>query len=1281
MTSTHALPMDTSENTNVEELIRSEGISDDEWQRIFELRYCTILVPFAEDYDAESQGDIQDLMEEEEEEEEEGEDEDEERDEQSIGTQPSTPKVEGASRSGQEQQQLPTPKSIQRPQSLRQRSRTVSPSKSPARHTGMPSPLERRSAKAMSRNTDQSIEDVNMDLGEDQDMDDLDGLNDSTLTPDDPLSTYLAGMRSRGRDGTQGMGIIVDATGNHSNNVGDIQSAEQKIARGISASLVQHGNLGRRDSPAQSSKRPLDEADSTTSSDAGAKRRHWELSPSTRLLQPKHPDLTKQSALATSPSIPYSPVSPSGLMKPRSYTPSTSPLSFLQSRLSSSNVSSLQRDVSFTSNISTTSQWSRNAKTLWTKQDWQTLEALYNEMDGNSMEEAGLTQVADRFLTEQMALTGSKPRWTRVRHDKNEGSEHQFPFTAADASRRHRSGTRRAAPYPVDVLRGQYPGGTSSSAMTEFRNRRRSEQNRKQSALDQGYSLKSVFKHRFASGLRTVGQLLPFWRDVELGNTDIKEKVTVPLVPAGSAQSVIEAFESQVEEEARRSSRGAFTQRCQDCDQVYYCSSTCKELAMDPKQGAHGKICKTFRKLATWNSDRHTKSIIKLLLQVLMNHWRERQGLPSLYQSRKLMQMRNESVDASAAEATTVMTAATNESTGAAAITSAPSSPSSSAAADTGAIAPEAQELNAQEDGRKGKVQEPVENDFYDVLRLQSHYEDWDDEDTKDWNRQAQVVLSLLELSELNEIRSEPDGPLQKLTAVDIKKLVSALESNAFGMFDRTRKKPVCFGRAIYPIASFFNHSCECNATAVQADGSEEVTSGDVLRCSEAYGSNQDQPSTPESVSVSASVTASSTPSTPTSSEEVDSITEASALAGTESGTVEGEQAGEAAVAPNPFASRVGEFRMMTFFAVSDISKGQDITISYIDTEAPLHARRLALLSDYHFHCLCARCMREERTSNTGKGNSQAGKGGGKRKTAGGTGKQKSTGGASPAGGIGRASKTIEEPPCFARKHVNDPSISRQYTARKEVSELPIRSFETARKEVGGLPTRSYETARKAVGGPLILVEESDDDEYPFHPRQTARKSVGVSPILPRETARKSVGESSTRPRETGRKSVGGPPVSTQTTLDQYFGRPRQDTWKSVGGPPAPTQTTLDEYFVRPRQTARKSVGVSPVPTEESDDEYPIRPRQTARKSVGISPISAEESDDEYPIRPRQTARKSVGVSPISAEESDDEYPIRPRQTARKSVGVSPIPAEESDDEYPFHPRQTARKNVGSPPL
>ncbi len=88
--------------------------------------------------------------------------------------------------------------------------------------------------------------------------------------------------------------------------------------------------------------------------------------------------------------------------------------------------------------------------------------------------------------------------------------------------------------------------------MTDFVNHQRIERNQRQRDLGQGYQLKSIFKHRLASGLRTVGQLLPFWRDVEKGNTDEKQKVVVPLVPAGRAQSVIEAFESQSEDIAYR---------------------------------------------------------------------------------------------------------------------------------------------------------------------------------------------------------------------------------------------------------------------------------------------------------------------------------------------------------------------------------------------------------------------------------------------------------------------------------------------------------------------------------------------------------------------------------------------------------------------------------------------------------------------------------------------------------------------------------------------------------
>jgi hypothetical protein len=80
---------------------------------------------------------------------------------------------------------------------------------------------------------------------------------------------------------------------------------------------------------------------------------------------------------------------------------------------------------------------------------------------------------------------------------------------------------------------------------------RRADRARQQRTADQGYQIKSVFKHRLAAGLKTVGELLPFWKDVEKGHTDVKEEVVVPLVPAGRAHSVIAAFESQAAVQAQ----------------------------------------------------------------------------------------------------------------------------------------------------------------------------------------------------------------------------------------------------------------------------------------------------------------------------------------------------------------------------------------------------------------------------------------------------------------------------------------------------------------------------------------------------------------------------------------------------------------------------------------------------------------------------------------------------------------------------------------------------------
>ncbi|KAF9911235.1 hypothetical protein EC991_004459 [Linnemannia zychae] len=757
------------------------------------------------------------------------------------------------------------------------------------------------------------------------------------------------------------------------------------------------------------------------------------------------------------------------------------------------------------------------------------------------MEETELGQVVNRFLAKQDAPEEGKPKWEfvllrcvalhRVRIQEKPDAISQelyFPILSSRPNswrgsspgfgNRIGAARRSVSPYPVGLKprAGSSPAWSPSASppgsIADFVEERRADRARQQRLAGQGSQIKSVFKHRFAAGLKTVGELLPFWKDVEKGHTDVKEEVIVPLVPAGRTLSVIAAFETQVEHAqqerqlsvpmrsrsgsvlsttagwnsdrvgrsmspapssiaeligkghaARAASasgtelvsanpstnvmehintvcrnegypivvenspqlgnhavasrdipqgegllraipyaaevfdnykkrmcqvcllyhnRGSFTHRCQDCDQVYFCSEACKTIAMDPKMGCHLKVCRTLRKLATWNSDRHTKSIIKLLLQVLMNHWREREGIPTGYQSRKAL-MKKEKAEmemgkgvgcgsyGSGAEGTglTEMVAEDAKATTEevidilAATTITPATPITTAS--TPQTPPQAfSESNNDSSKDDNRVQEPVENDFFDVLRLQSHFEDWDDEDQKDWNKQSHIVLSLLEMAGLTQMASAPrlgseEQELHTLTSLDVKKLISALESNAFGMFDRTKKKPVCFGRAIYPIASFFNHSCECNATAVQADGSTEEITGDAV-----LGLIEQEEEESNNKKVAAAGT--TTPSSSSLSTKSESGSSTPLESGTATPVEEEVGGGEGETAlPDPYDLRVGEFRMMTFFSIRDILKGQDITISYIDTEMPLQARRLALLSDYHFHCCCERCIREEKSGPT----------------------------------------------------------------------------------------------------------------------------------------------------------------------------------------------------------------------------------------------------------------------------------------------------------------------------
>lgn len=150
---------------------------------------------------------------------------------------------------------------------------------------------------------------------------------------------------------------------------------------------------------------------------------------------------------------------------------------------------------------------------------------------------------------------------------------------------------------------------------------------------------------------------------------------------------------------------------------------------------------------------------------------------------------------------------------------------------------------------------------------------------------------------------------------------------------------------AIYPIASFFNHSCDCNSTAIQADGSQdEITSEDIISVVEAEKRENEQAAFAVSTSSSTStLTAISEPeprsgsgsgsgSDPSSGASLESGSEPEIVttldrddgnhpAEEASGIDEGEQ--EKPSVTDPTSIRIGQFRIMSIFAIKDITKGK----------------------------------------------------------------------------------------------------------------------------------------------------------------------------------------------------------------------------------------------------------------------------------------------------------------------------------------------------------------------
>ncbi|CAO3573447.1 unnamed protein product [Mortierella alpina] len=506
---------------NLDQYLLQEGETEDEYKRIYDLRYSIVLVPFASEADKEKAKQEKETR--------------AMRRSQSRSVEPEESQPTLSLSTGQ--RPFPTPTSMPREKpagrwSARQMtlaggssSRTPTPLERTSRHNSAASSLE----GAHATNHDHDAED------------DHDEASHSQLMPSDPLSNYLPKTRVKNEDAD----VFKRRRSDASTELDDWESFHDALDH-PEDNLHDRGAL--ESSPSTSG---LQDPSSSASSPAssGTKRQHWELSPSNRLMQPREPS-TPSKRFAPAPKAPVAPrpIVTTSLMKPRSFTPRLSLPALPALPLTLQRRSSILSDASFATTCSSSS-------TLWTKSNWKDLEGLYIQMNGTRMDEAGLAEIAKRFLDEHESRTGTRPPWTRetvltrclalhrVRQSKSSSNSR--------APRRHLQASRHSvAPYPVRNVQASVLRASSAppSGMTDFVNHQRIERNQRQRDLGQGYQLKSIFKHRLASGLKTVGQLLPFWRDVEKGNTDEKEKVVVPLVPAGRAQSVIEAFESQSED-------------------------------------------------------------------------------------------------------------------------------------------------------------------------------------------------------------------------------------------------------------------------------------------------------------------------------------------------------------------------------------------------------------------------------------------------------------------------------------------------------------------------------------------------------------------------------------------------------------------------------------------------------------------------------------------------------------------------------------------------------------
>ncbi|TPX33633.1 hypothetical protein SmJEL517_g03512 [Synchytrium microbalum] len=311
-----------------------------------------------------------------------------------------------------------------------------------------------------------------------------------------------------------------------------------------------------------------------------------------------------------------------------------------------------------------------------------------------------------------------------------------------------------------------------------------------------------------------------------------------------------------------QNAHGSWLTRCSKCDKTFYCSLECRRL---DRLAGHRKICLGLRKLAALKINQHEYGVLKLVLKVLMFADVEGEekgdddgegdcehGVPD----QDVTSVISGPMDVLGCDPG-ITDGSLNEEVNTAKVNGADQTKLSPLpVSDTDAIDSSLnEELDVPEE-TETLITTPLPFPTYDELvALESHASNWATEEEQSYKKGIRFVKQFVETSALT----------RKVDETEIKNLVSRIETNGFGVWNHNGS---CYGRAIAPHLSYFNHSCDPNC---------DVKGGSI----------------------------------------------------------------------------------MTVTANRDIVEGEPLTITYIETNAPVSARRAKLLEDYHFTCGCPRCETE----------------------------------------------------------------------------------------------------------------------------------------------------------------------------------------------------------------------------------------------------------------------------------------------------------------------------------